>query len=669
MGNQISARQTSSVDGTREQPLRMLMVGCTGSGKTSFLNLLGNLDIVMEHGMKPEAFHKIKNINSTNLEQNLLCKQKMQSGTDEASVYVFKLGGCEFEVVDTPGFGDTRGTDTDQKHIRSIQGVVHKAQMIDAVCLVINGRIARQFATEAYVLSEVSALLPKKCLKNVIVVFTNCAGALQLNYDIKVIEDEIQDSLKGRYFCVDNPFCLIDGVKNLSETLQEEAIDETMEAFGKTVKSLKKMFECVRAMETIPTKHFDEVRNARLAVEQLVTETMAQVDQLESKGRELEIMKKELPAKVQAMRQASKEIAGKSKEVEEKEATELKHTQEQRKVAGELETHRKKSKELSSQTETQWSLEASSDVNAVHTICNFKGCHCNCHESCTLDKIDEAAENGQERFRSCTAFNTKKKTLKLSTEADRTKLKALCKETTCGYSNERGVATKDQQKGMMRVCEPCSFNGTHMGKDGWFSLGRIWTPSMAEVNAAKLPVEIDIIDRTEQHICNKCKHHAKDHVHIYKKWVSKQVPKISLDSVLKKEYEKMLEREQEAIKQKAQVGGYVSTDHAEVESKRQELSALQEKERHATRQKEIQEKAAQSLEHEVNNLKMKKQTVQTNLISKLDEFSRIAVAKSYVNILEKQRNVVQERFDAEPSSRMLKDTLKTLDQKIAVMKK
>jgi len=192
---------------------------------------------------------------------------------------------------------------------------------------------------------------------------------------------------------------------------------------------------------------------------------------------------------------------------------------------------------------------------------------------------------------------------------------------------------------------------------------------MAEVTAAGLPVDIDIIDRTDQHICNSCTHHAKDHVHIHKKWASKQVAKISLNSVLKKEYDEMLEREQEAIKKKAQLGGDVSTGQVEVDTTRKELSALQEKERQASREKELLEKASKNLEDEVSSLKTKKQTVQTNLVAKLDEFSKIAVAKSYVNILEKQKNVVKERFEAEPANTMLQDTLKTLDQKIAVMKK
>lgn len=40
----------------------------------------------------------------------------MASKTSDARRYGFKIGHAEFTVIDTPGFGDSRGMDVDTEH-------------------------------------------------------------------------------------------------------------------------------------------------------------------------------------------------------------------------------------------------------------------------------------------------------------------------------------------------------------------------------------------------------------------------------------------------------------------------------------------------------------------------------------------------------------------------
>ena len=45
----------------------------------------------------------------------------MASKTSDAAKYEIKIGQGKFTIIDTPGFGDSRGTNTDDEHFKKIQ--------------------------------------------------------------------------------------------------------------------------------------------------------------------------------------------------------------------------------------------------------------------------------------------------------------------------------------------------------------------------------------------------------------------------------------------------------------------------------------------------------------------------------------------------------------------
>lgn len=656
--------------GSGARPLRLLMVGCTGSGKTSFLNLLGNIAVVLKHGMHPDAFHKIARINKAEFEENLQSKKMaMQSGTGRATEYRIAFGEVELHVLDTPGFGDCSGIEKDKQHLKGIQKALLENQCVDAICVVINGRVSRQFATEAYVLSEISALLPKACLKNVIVVFTNCASPVDLNYTMEPIEEQIGDTMKGRFFCIDNPFCIVDKVGAMHPTVREVAMEDVMLKFRQATQVLHKMFTCVSAMEQVPTLRFEEVRKARTSVEELVTETLEKMSCMDEVGRELETIMKELPQKLEQLISARELANAKAAHVEDTVEGLSKHRADLTQVQSKVEANQEKLKQLKEQTETHWELEVPKKKGGHHTICTFKKCHNNCHVSCTLDKIDDAAEDFKVRFRSCDAFSMKVKKLKLSNKFDRTALKKLCHEEVSGWVNERGEATNDKATKFMSVTKGCQFKGTELGEGGWFTLGRRVGATMCEVDAVDLPADIWCTDRTKQHICNACGHEAKHHRHLEKVWVPKQVPKMTLNSILAGGYKRAQEITKRAEAKRDSVSRAIANDkHALADAEKEVMAAKAQEEAEQSGVANL-ETAKKGLEREIASLQLQKDRVTSNLKNKLDEFSKLAVASSYVNILEKQKNVIKERFEAEPQNYMLKDALDILDNQIKLMKK
>jgi hypothetical protein len=60
----------------------------------------------------------------------------MASKTSDAARYTFKFGCAEIIVIDTPGFGDSRGTDVDDDHFEKIKKTVLDEGGINCVLVI-----------------------------------------------------------------------------------------------------------------------------------------------------------------------------------------------------------------------------------------------------------------------------------------------------------------------------------------------------------------------------------------------------------------------------------------------------------------------------------------------------------------------------------------------------
>jgi len=80
------------------------LLGGTGQGKTSFLNFLGNVENVLR---SKDGIENCKEINKNVLENKE--GGDMASKTSGCEKYQVKIGKAKVTIIDTPGFGDSRG--------------------------------------------------------------------------------------------------------------------------------------------------------------------------------------------------------------------------------------------------------------------------------------------------------------------------------------------------------------------------------------------------------------------------------------------------------------------------------------------------------------------------------------------------------------------------------
>ena len=331
---------------------KMLLIGETGSGKTSFLNLLCNYGIVQELGIDVgvQHFHSFNEIKLENAISN-----KMQSKTSDALKYAVSLGDTNLEIIDTPGFGDSRGIKEDEKHVTRIIDALKKEDYINCVCLIINGRSSRMSATLSYVLSEITSILPKTILNNIIVVFTNTTSLLQLNFDLGALKHYFGRNLEHSY-CIENPYCLFEKANEKIGLMSRELLAESLkDEFERTAKKLNKLFATMKSFELVQTKDFLKLYEKKEKIEETIALTLVKYDNHSKITVKIEKATKDIGA---AMSKSQY-----NKEYRERQTTTYKESR---------------------------------STPYHNTICTGSNCFSTCHKHCSLPRIVEV-----NKFRNC----------------------------------------------------------------------------------------------------------------------------------------------------------------------------------------------------------------------------------------------------------------------------
>ena len=346
--------------GSKWHPYKMLLIGETGSGKTSFLNLLCNSKLIEELGTKVDT-KKLKQIDQYNdLEIEDSTERAMASKTSDAKFYDTELCKMRMKVIDTPGFGDSRGLEKDKENVEKIIDALRGEDYINCVCLVINGRQSRMSASLKYVLSEVSSILPKEIFNNIIVVFTNNAEPLDCNFDISELDHFFGKKIDHAFY-IENPYCRIEKAKQKAGQLSVDQIAKSLrKSFVDTAESLRSLQEAIKDFKDIHTHHFTNLYDKKQEIERDVITILTSYDEQTKLEKEIKITEEEVDTAL-------------------------------------------KSKKLNTSFSTTREVEVVKPVKTPdkrhNTLCGVPRCYSNCHLPCYLPKSYD-----QEEFKSCAAM-------------------------------------------------------------------------------------------------------------------------------------------------------------------------------------------------------------------------------------------------------------------------
>ncbi|XP_073347144.1 uncharacterized protein [Pagrus major] len=152
----------------------IMLLGATGSGKSTLINAMINYIVGVE--WKDNFRFKLVDEDQS--------RSQAESQTSEVTVYKvnhqegFKIP-FSLTIVDTPGFGDTRGVGRDKEiteQIRRLFTSVNGVSEIDAVCFVTQASLARLTATQRYVFDSVLSIFGKDVAENIEMLVTFADG-------------------------------------------------------------------------------------------------------------------------------------------------------------------------------------------------------------------------------------------------------------------------------------------------------------------------------------------------------------------------------------------------------------------------------------------------------------------------------------------------------------
>ena len=227
----------------------IMVVGSTGSGKTTTVNAMINhvLGVQWKDNYRLKMIHEL----SSNQGGGTIGNQA-HSQTQFVSCYTlpymegFKIP-YNLTIVDTPGFGDTRGIEYDKViteqirrffHTKGSEGIDH----IDAICFMAQAGNPRLTPTQQYVFDRILAMFGKDIKKNVLVLFTFADGqkpqALSAMLEAGILEHE------SNFFKFNNSALF---VANSGEN-DEDNFDRMFWRMG--IKSFEKFFQGLAEMES-----------------------------------------------------------------------------------------------------------------------------------------------------------------------------------------------------------------------------------------------------------------------------------------------------------------------------------------------------------------------------------------------------------------------------------
>ncbi|XP_076733080.1 uncharacterized protein LOC143413653 [Maylandia zebra] len=157
-----------------KQNCTIMLLGATGSGKSTLIN--GMINYIV--GVEWKDGFRFKLVDED--------QSKSQAHSQTSEVTVYKVNHQEgfkvpysLTIVDTPGFGDTRGVERDKEITEQIHRLYtspNGVSEIDAVCFVTQASLARLTATQRYVFDSVLSIFGKDVAGNIEILVTFADG-------------------------------------------------------------------------------------------------------------------------------------------------------------------------------------------------------------------------------------------------------------------------------------------------------------------------------------------------------------------------------------------------------------------------------------------------------------------------------------------------------------
>ena len=156
-------------------------MGATGAGKSTLLDGFFNFLL----GVKWEDPYRFKLVSLKPEEKERLKKDETASHTEWITAYTIPYRGgasilpYDLNIIDTPGFGDTRGIEQDQRIFAQMKcffenSLHHGIHTLSGVCFVVQAALPKLTPTQRYIFHQILAIFGKDIEENIFPLVTFC---------------------------------------------------------------------------------------------------------------------------------------------------------------------------------------------------------------------------------------------------------------------------------------------------------------------------------------------------------------------------------------------------------------------------------------------------------------------------------------------------------------
>jgi GTP-binding protein EngB required for normal cell division len=248
--------------------IKIVIVGETGAGKSTLINFIFTWakkftvkDFINRRKIAIKSLY-YDGDGSTEADPS----DQSQSQTQFCKLYNYELEieGQDFiydiVLMDTPGFGDVRGIEQDDKNEDEIIKSIKDAEKINAVLIVLNGSAARITHRTICLMSKLMNLLPDTFAENVYFLQTNVnkRPALDLSKCLQLQDINFAPKKENIFFIQNDAFTLDD------EDFKDEIVQEQLQVTLKKCKqSLTNLFKLMESSALKDVDAFGDLKKLR----------------------------------------------------------------------------------------------------------------------------------------------------------------------------------------------------------------------------------------------------------------------------------------------------------------------------------------------------------------------------------------------------------------------